>query len=262
MTIEFLTTDDPLYVLPFFAEFIPQYARDFQITRVWGCRAMGKRPRAQLIRELVCLYGAWGFTRLSSRMLRYRIAGTARKKPGSSRYYSFPQLCAAYGIPYARIGSPNSAEFIAGMKQRQPDLIISVACPFILKSELLTIPHKGSLNIHHAPLPRYKGMMPTFWQMYHGEKRVGVTVHYMAQKVDEGAVLLQDNLEIEPNETLDHLILRSKRHGAHCMAKAVQAIEKGAASGVHPPASVEGSYFTFPTYQQMQDFHRKGLRAI
>ncbi len=100
MTIEFLTTDDPLYVLPFFDEFIRQYAGEFKITRVWGCRAMGKRPRKQLIRELLSLYGVFGFARLASRMVAYKLAGISRKGSGSPRYYSFPQLCQAYGIPY------------------------------------------------------------------------------------------------------------------------------------------------------------------
>lgn len=262
MTIEFLTTDDPLYVLPFFDEFIRQYAGEFKITRVWGCRAMGKRPRKQLIRELLSLYGVFGFARLASRMVAYKLAGISRKGSGSPRYYSFPQLCQAYGIPYEKIGSPNSPEFIAGLKERRPDLIVSVACPYILKAEFLGVPPQGCLNIHHAPLPRYKGMMPTFWQMYHGENRVGVTVHYMVPKVDEGAVLLQDSLEIQPGETLDQLIRRSKRHGAHCMAKVLKAVESGTQQVVSTLDAAQGTYFTFPTDHQMREFHEKGLRAI
>jgi methionyl-tRNA formyltransferase len=261
MKIEFLTTDDPLYILPFFEEFIRDYAKEFEITKVWGCRAMGKRPRKQLIQELTCLYGILGFTRLAGRMVSYRLAGIPSKPAGADRYYSFAQLCNAYEIPFERIGTPNSPEFIAGLKDRRPDLIVSVACPYILKAEFLEVPPQGCVNIHHAPLPRYKGMMPTFWQMYHGEKRVGVTVHYMVPKVDEGSVLLQDSLQIEPGETLDELIRRSKRHGAHCMAKVLKQIESGTQTAL-PPDNAQSSYFTFPTGQQMREFHSKGFRAI
>jgi methionyl-tRNA formyltransferase len=104
-------------------------------------------------------------------------------------------------------------------------------------------------------------MMPTFWQMFHGEKTVGVTVHFMAAKVDEGSALLQEQLAIEPGETLDHLIRRSKRYGAHCMARVLRQI----ASNSHVPISLDssnGSYFTFPTIAEIREFHRRGFRAI
>jgi len=117
------------------------------------------------------------------------------------------------------------------------------------------------VNIHHAPLPRYKGMMPTFWQMFHGEKNVGVTVHFMATKVDEGAALLQEQLPIEQGETLDHLIVRSKRHGAHCMARALGLLSSASDARI-PLDSEQGSYFTFPTIAEIREFHRRGHRAI
>jgi methionyl-tRNA formyltransferase len=263
MKIEFLTTDDPLYILPFFEEFITRYAAEFEIIGVWGCRTMGKRPRGQLIRELLSLYGPIGFARLASRMAWYRAASVQRKDTGATRYYSLQQLCAAYGIPFNRVDStPNSPEFISGLRERQADVLVSVACPFILKSEVLSVPHKGCINIHHAPLPRYKGMMPTFWQMYHGEKRVGVTVHYMVPKVDQGAALLQDSLEIVPGETLDQLIRRSKRHGAHCMARVLKQVDSGSQEAFPTMNEEEGSYFTFPAAHEIREFHKKGLRAI
>src|SRR5260370_18507548 len=104
--------------------------------------------------------------------------------------------------------------------------------------------------MHHAPLPRYKGMMPTFWQMFHVERTVGVTVHFMAAKVHEGSPLLQEELTIEPGETLDHLIRRSKRHGAHCMARLLRQIP----SKSHVPIPFDSSnrsYLPFPTIPQI-----------
>ncbi len=44
--------------------------------------------------------------------------------------------------------------------------------------------------------------MPTFWQLYHGEQQLGVTIHYMAAKVDEGDALLQESLPVTPGESL------------------------------------------------------------
>jgi methionyl-tRNA formyltransferase len=260
MRIEFLTQEDPLYILPFFEDFLKNYARDFEILQISCCPTMGKRPRLQLLRELTSLYGFVGMIRLLSFAVRARVLGKLARDRSSQEFYSLEQIARAYNIPYQKIGNPNSSEFVESVRRRGADAIVSVACPFILKDTLLSVPPRGCVNIHHAPLPRYKGMMPTFWQMFHGEKSVGVTVHFMAAKVDEGAALLQDKLDIEPGETLHNLIRRSKRHGAHCMARVLREIS----SETHStrPLTEKGSYFTFPTIAEIREFHNRGFRSI
>lgn len=261
MKIEFLTQDDPLYVLPFFDEFVRNYASEFEILHIATSPTMGKRSRSQMVKELTQLYGVTGMARLVSRLGVSRIAGALPRKSGASEYATLTQLCRAYGIAHAQIGNPNAPEFLELAKRRAPDLLVSVACPFILKGPILNLAPKGAINIHHAPLPRYKGMMPTFWQMYHGEKTVGLTIHYMVSKLDEGGALLQDEQPIIPGETLDQLIRRSKRHGAHSMAKVLRQLCDGGASPKMLDQS-KGTYFTFPTAQEIQEFKRRGMRAI
>jgi methionyl-tRNA formyltransferase len=261
MRIEFLTQDDPLYILPFFDEFLRNYTSEFDILQISCCPTMGKRSRFQLLRELMALYGVGGFVRLLARTAQSRLLGRLPKGPNARKFYSLQQLSGAFRIPYKKIGNPNSDEFVDSVRQRSADLIVSVACPYILKEKLLSMPPQGCVNIHHAPLPRYKGMMPTFWQMLYREKTVGVTVHFMAAKVDEGAALLQEELAIEPGEALDHLIRRSKRHGAHCMARALRMLSTRSYTLI-PLDSGRGSYFTFPTIAEIREFQHRGCRAI
>lgn len=261
MRIEFLTDDNPIYVLPFFEELLRQYSSNFEITRVSSCRPMGKRSRRRLLKELACLYGPVGIVRLAARWAAARSLGVLPRSRRATRFYTLNQLCRAYGIPAVRVGNPNDPALVSEMKRRAPDLLVSIACPYILKEPLLTVPRLGCINMHHAPLPRYKGMMPTFWQMYHGEKKVGITIHYMAAKVDEGAALFQGELEIEPGESLDHLIQRSKRHGAHCMARVLSQFASQTQTIITLDPS-EASYFTFPTIDQIREFRRRGLRAL
>jgi len=259
--IEFLTQDDPLYILPFFEEFVCSYAGEFDILHVSTSPTMGKRPRSQLLRELMELYGVTGLIRLVARAGIARAFGSFSKEPNADRYHSLAQLCRAYRITHQKIADPNEDSYLESVRRRSPDVLISVACPYILKEPLLAVAKLGNINIHHAPLPRYKGMMPTFWQMFHGEKSVGVTVHYMTPKIDEGNILLQEEHAINPGESLDHLIQRSKRHGAHCMARVLRALQTGAVSPKKTDNS-QGSYFTFPTIEQIREFRRRGYRAI
>lgn len=261
MTIEFLTQDDPLYILPFFDEFFRGYGGQFEIAQISSCRIMGKRSRRKLAGELLYLYGAAGLFRLGARAVRNRLLGSRPMPKGAQRYYSLRQVASAYGVPYVLVSDPNSKEYRASLAARKPDLLASVACPIILKKPVLQIPPMGCINIHHAPLPHYQGMMPTFWQMYHQEKSVGVTIHHMTENLDDGDALLQDHSEIQAGETLDALIQRSKRHGAHCMAKVLDQLARGAVRRIPIDAS-KGSYFTFPTAEEVSTFRMHGYRAI
>jgi methionyl-tRNA formyltransferase len=261
MRIEFLTQDDPLYVLPFFDEFVRSYAAEFPILQISSSPTMGKRSRSQILKELTGLYGVVGIGCLLLRAGRSRALGILPRTRRAKRCHTLAQLCDAYNIPYRKIGNPNAIEFAESVRLRAPDLLVSVACPYILKESLLAIPPLGAINVHHAPLPRYKGMMPTFWQMFHGEESVGLTIHYMGLKLDEGDALFQGNQRIEPGESLDHLIQRSKRHAAHCMIQVLRGIRDGANNRIVLDHAA-GSYFTFPTSEEIREFRRRGYRAI
>lgn len=44
-------------------------------------------------------------------------------------------------------------------------------------------------NIHFGPLPAYKGPSPVFWQLKHGTETLGISIHRLTDKFDEGAVV-------------------------------------------------------------------------
>src|SRR5262249_40588054 len=146
----------------FFEEFLKSCPANITILQVSSSRAMGKRPRRQLFQELFSLYGPVGSVRVGARLARARLLNPLPRKRGADRYDTLAQLCRSYGVPYTSIGTPNAPDFVHGVRERAADVIVSVACPYILKEQLLSLPPLGCVNIHHAPLPRYKGMMPTF----------------------------------------------------------------------------------------------------
>ena len=261
MQVEFLSQDDPVYLLPFFEEFVRRYSREVEILQVGLCRTMGKRKRAKLARELLALYGVRGFAKLGWRSAQARTLSWWRKGPDAKRYHSIAQLCRAYGIHCAPVNNPNSSGYVSELKRRSPDCLISVACPYILREEVLSVASQGCINIHHAPLPLYKGMMPTFWQLYHGETDVGLTIHYMDARVDEGEALYQTRLEIRHGETLHELICRSKRHAAHCLAEVLRRLAAGEVKP-QPLDQTRSTKFTFPTLQEIAEFRLRGHRAI
>jgi methionyl-tRNA formyltransferase len=261
MRIEFLTQEDSLYVLPFFDEFFRHYGGEFEVTRISCCRVMGKRHRKQLLQELSWLYGVFGLARLLLQAGTTKLLASFPRSRMAAQFYSIAQLARAYRIEYSRVGNPNHEDFIRGLQKRSPGLLVSVACPYILKQKVIEVPSQGCINIHHAPLPRYKGMMPTFWQLYHGERELGVTIHTMSAKVDEGEALLQESFPFERGESLHQLVRKTKRHGAHCVARVLRSLISNTAVPVRLDQA-QGSYFTFPRREEALEFRRRGLRAI
>jgi methionyl-tRNA formyltransferase len=261
MRVTFLTQDDPLYILPFFESLFARDLEGIEIGSIFVCRSMGNRKRTKLVGELVRLYGVPGFVRLASLQIRERTASALRLGRLTGTCHSLQELAEARGISCRRMGNPNAPENYAAIRADAPELLVSVACPFILKRDLLDVARRAAINIHHAPLPRYKGMMPTFWQMYHGEKSVGISIHTMAEEVDGGQIIYRGSIPTITGESMHRLIRRSKRAGADAMFDVLQQYARGVAPAPLEQSSAS-SYFTFPTSSEMRAFRQRGLRAI
>jgi methionyl-tRNA formyltransferase len=104
-------------------------------------------------------------------------------------------------------------------------------------------------------------MLPNFWQMFHGERMAGTTIHRINESLDDGAILLQTETEIRAGESLASLICRTKRIGALLMIKVIEDIAAGTAKEL-PNSREAASYFTFPTRQDVREFRRRGYRLV
>jgi amino acid adenylation domain-containing protein len=92
------------------------------------------------------------------------------------------------------------------------DYLFSIVYPKIIPPEVLALPLKGAINFHDGPLPRYAGMNTTSWAIMNQEKSHGVTWHFMSAEVDEGQILKQQFVDIDPWDT--SLTLNSKCYEA------------------------------------------------
>jgi methionyl-tRNA formyltransferase len=259
--ILFITQDDPFYVRLFFEEFFKNYRSLHEISGVVIAQAMGKKSYAKLARQMYDFYGTVNFTRMGMKYALYKILACLPDAFGKNGSFSLAQLCSRYGIKVMYDSRINSREFLEKIKDMNINLIVSVAAPVIFKKDIIQLPKYGCINIHNAKLPKYRGMMPNFWQMYNNEKSVGMTIHEINPKIDDGRIILQKEVAIQPDETLDSLIKRTKRIGAHFMIEAIDMIRSGAVSYKENPAA-EGTYFSFPTREDVKEFKKSGKRII
>ena len=61
------------------------------------------------------------------------------------------------------------------------------------------------LNIHPSLLPKFKGLEAQNQALESGERYTGATVHFVDSGLDSGEIVLQDQLEILPEDTVESL---------------------------------------------------------
>ncbi|WP_431732780.1 formyltransferase family protein [Enterobacter roggenkampii] len=60
---------------------------------------------------------------------------------------------------------------------------------------------KGAFNLHGSLLPAYRGRAPLNWVLVNGETETGVTLHRMVRRADAGAIVAQQKVAIDADDT-------------------------------------------------------------
>src|SRR4029078_1712177 len=87
------------------------------------------------------------------------------------------------------------------VRELAPDLILVNSYSMLLPPEILSIPRFECVNVHGAPLPKYRGSNPIQWAIINNETETGVTMHYMTAEFDAGDIIAQRRVPIGPEDT-------------------------------------------------------------
>lgn len=109
----------------------------------------------------------------------------------------------------------------------KPDLIVTAAFGQILPKALLAAPRLGAINVHASLLPKYRGGAPIHQAIIDGEKETGVTIMYMAPKLDAGDIISQQAIDIEANDDVGSMHDKLSFLGADLLAKTLPDIING-----------------------------------
>ena len=174
---------------------------------------------------------------------------------------SIKAVAEKHRVPYCVLPNLKSQKVLDELRSHSPDLIISFSAPCIFPPELLALPPKGCINLHCSLLPLYAGLLPSFWTLYCAEKEGGATVHYMDDRIDNGGILGQVRVDISDSPSMYQSIQRTKKAGGQLMIQTITKIADNTIT-VTPNDSSQGSYYTWPTIEQMREFRKKGGRLI
>jgi methionyl-tRNA formyltransferase len=267
LRLVFVTVDDPFYVCEFFREFGPAYDRqEVEVAGVVIQAPLGRKSRTTLARQMLDFYGWWDFLRVGFRYAGRAALGVLAVRVFRGHFwgsFSVEHIICRQGWKILPCGNVNDPEFIHVLGELKIDLVVSVAASQKFKEDLLSAPRYGCINIHNARLPKNRGMLPNFWALYHydSEPTSGMTVHKMNATLDDGPILLQEELELDPRESLDHLIRRTKRLNARLLLAAL-ALYRNGEPEYRPNRSSEATYNSFPNRQDVKAFRAKGLKLI
>jgi methionyl-tRNA formyltransferase len=245
--IVFLTVDEPLYLPSFFRRILARWSTETSAVYVVPPLYRNQNRRQAALRYYRT-FGAGATIRLSERVMRAKL--TRR---------SIEAECERAGVSCEAARDVNAAEFLSTLKGLAPDVIASVSCPQIFKAELIAIPRKACLNVHGAPLPNYRGMMPSFWMLANGETDAGVSVHEIVAQIDAGDLYGQARFPILPNDSLDSFLRRSKEVAADLLTDVLERVEAGTLTREKLDLSA-GSYYSWPDRDAVDRFAATGRR--
>lgn len=257
--------DDPFY-LP---RVLDKYLREFSETTA-GVNiqptTQGNRTVVQTALDLLKMYGPWYFqwklrrfigARLKAKIVNGWLGSTAR-------CHSVHAVARKYGVPVHEASDVNSDEFLAMLDELGVQFIVSISGTQFYRKALREQISRGIVNCHGALLPKYRGLMPSFWTLANGEREGGVTVHFVDAKLDSGPIIVQKRYRIHPRDTLEDIMARSKDLAAEAIIECVRIVEGAAARGEPPPTidndATQATHFSMPTRADVERFRAQGHR--
>jgi methionyl-tRNA formyltransferase len=144
-----------------------------------------------------------------------------------------------HGVAVAQPESINAPEGLEQLRQMRPDLLVVAAYGQILSRDVLSVPSRGTINVHASLLPKYRGAAPVAYAILNGESQTGVTIIKVTPGLDSGDMILQEPIDILPEDTTGTLETRLAQLGANLAVEAVRKYQSGVpVEGVKQDASL------------------------
>lgn len=162
------------------------------------------------------------------RRLGHRIVGvvtTPGPKPRRSNAYLDVVAAVRPGIDV--IVSNHPERLAAMLTPFQPDLIISGGFTWLIPNDVIALPRYGAINMHPAPLPRYRGPRAIEWALRNGDPEIGFTIHRLGGDFDNGLILAQGAVPILDDDLVEDVIVRFFGLVPGLIAEAIARLARG-----------------------------------
>lgn len=151
----------------------------------------------------------------------------ARGRSGKLCFTPVKELAVAGSVPVYTPARVREAGFIEQLRSIPCDVIVVAAFGQILPKEILEMPEYGCINVHASLLPRWRGAAPIQWAILAGDKKTGLTTMQMDEGLDTGDMLLQQEVEIAPDETGESLHDKLAGLGSSLLLQTLEGLKEG-----------------------------------
>ncbi|TDL35087.1 methionyl-tRNA formyltransferase [Jeotgalibacillus sp. S-D1] len=132
-------------------------------------------------------------------------------------------------IPVLQPEKLKGSDELEKIKSLQPEVIVTAAFGQLLPKDLLDTPSKGCINVHASLLPQLRGGAPIHHAIMQGKKETGISIMYMAEKLDAGDVISQVKVEITECDDVASLHDKLSAAGAKLLSETLPEIVAGTA---------------------------------
>jgi UDP-4-amino-4-deoxy-L-arabinose formyltransferase/UDP-glucuronic acid dehydrogenase (UDP-4-keto-hexauronic acid decarboxylating) len=174
-------------------------------------------------------------------------------------FESVQSWCKKNQINYFTPENINTKEWVDKISLLQPDIIFSFYYRNLICEDILKIPKFKAINLHGSCLPAYRGRAPVNWVLVNGEKRTGVTLHYMVKKPDAGDIVAQKCIDIDFYDTAKTLFEKLEKLAVFLLDEALPDIKNNTIKPTKQDES-QASYFGKRTKQDgLVDFEKTAI---
>lgn len=132
-------------------------------------------------------------------------------------------FAAENNIPVFQPEKLRNPEFLEELKKLDADVFVVVAFRMMPKV-LFEMPKMGTFNLHASLLPDYRGAAPINYAVINGEEKTGATTFFINEKIDEGNILLQEEIPVLENENAGSLHDRLMEMGSKLVVKTLDGL--------------------------------------
>lgn len=157
------------------------------------------------------------------------------KPRGRGKEMQFPDVkvwALEHDLPVYQPVKIKEEEAIEYLRGYEADVFVVAAFGQILPKAILDMPPLGCVNVHASLLPKYRGAAPIQWAVINGDKVSGVTTMQMGVGLDDGDMLLKEEVELAEDETGGSLFDRLAIVGGKLCVETIEGLKAGTVKAI------------------------------
>ena len=132
-------------------------------------------------------------------------------------------------LPVRNPENLNNGEEYNFIKSLSADIAVVVAYGKLIPTNILKTTKLGFINIHASLLPKWRGGAPIQRAIMNGDKKTGVSIMKIEEKLDSGPVLASKELALDQNATYGEIQKKLSLIGSDLLIESLKNIENGKA---------------------------------